>query len=116
MLSNGEAAEGENIFDQGSMTGICISILVRDPKAEEQGKIFYYDIGDDLTTKQKKQKLAELNILKDITWQEITPNSNYEWLNQRDGDPAIYKKFGNYPLITSMQIVILFYNYLFLRV
>lgn len=96
MLSKGEAAEGENIFGQGSMTGICISILVRDPKAEEQGKIFYYDIGDNLSTKQKKQKLTTLNILSDIPWQEIKPNKNYEWLNQRDSNIEIYTKFNSY--------------------
>ena len=96
MLSKGEAAEGENIFDQGCMTGICISILVRDPKAEEQGKIFYYDIGDNLSTKQKKQKLTTLNILSDIPWQEIKPNKNYEWLNQRDSNIEIYTKFNSY--------------------
>ena len=96
MLSNGEAAEGENIFGQGSMTGICISILVRDPKAEGQGKIFYYDIGDNLSTKQKKQKLTTLNILSDIPWQEIIPNKNYEWLNQSDSNIEIYTKFNSY--------------------
>lgn len=32
MLSKGRAGEGENIFDQGSMTGIAITILVKGPK------------------------------------------------------------------------------------
>lgn len=95
-LSNGKAQEGGNIFAQGCQTGICISILVRDPKVQHCGKIYYYDIGDDLTTKQKKQKLTTLNILSDIPWQEITPNKYYDWLNQRDSNIEIYTKFNSY--------------------
>lgn len=34
--------------------------------------------------------------MKNIAWQEITPNDKYEWLNQRDDNKAIYKKFSNY--------------------
>lgn len=94
--SKGEAAEGHNIFGSGSQSGICISILVRDPKAAEPGKIFYYDIGDNLTTKQKIQKLTTLTSLSDIPWQEITPNAKYEWLNQRDSNRALYAKFNSY--------------------
>lgn len=94
MLSNTKE-EGGNVFGQRCMIGLCISILVKDPDATQSGIIFYYDIGKDLTAKQKKAKLNKLDF-KNINWQEITPNDNYEWLNQRDSDPAIYKKFSNY--------------------
>src|SRR5690606_38064072 len=46
MLSKGKAKEGENIFGSGSMTGIAISILVKNEKQKENG-IYYFDIGDE---------------------------------------------------------------------
>ena len=49
-LSNGKAQEGGKIFAQGGQTGIWISILIKNPETKSGGKIYYYDIGDDLTT------------------------------------------------------------------
>lgn len=94
--SSGKKIEGGNVFVKGSKTGICISILIKDPKAKSTGKIYYYDIGDNLTTRAKLQKLTELQNITDINWLNITPNSNYEWLNQRDSNPKILKKFNSF--------------------
>ena len=40
--------EGGKIFDAGSRAPIAISILVKNPKAKEQGRILFHDIGDYL--------------------------------------------------------------------
>ena len=94
MLSKGVAKEGENIFGSGSMTGIAISVLVRNPEAEEFGKIHFHDIGDDLTIKQKQDIIHQLKSIDGITakdgWQDIQPDENNDWINQ--GEPS----FGNH--------------------
>ncbi|MBE8182218.1 MAG: DEAD/DEAH box helicase [Candidatus Portiera sp.] len=93
MLS-GDAGEGGNIFGQGSQTGIALSILVRNPqykkgaKDKNLGKIYYHDIGDNLSTEDKKQIISKLisvgNISKQEKWQEITPDKHNDWLEHRD--------------------------------
>ena len=78
--------EGQNIFD--IMTGVAISILVKNPNSPHVGKILFHDIGD---YKTKSEKLNILNELKTVIgfeqskcWLEIKPDSNNDWLSQRD--------------------------------
>ena len=88
MLSGGRAKEGENIFESGSMTGIAISILVKNTDAKEYGKIYYHDIGDDLSQQEKTAIICDFKSINGITaaccWQVITPDKHNDWLNQRD--------------------------------
>ncbi|TWC81420.1 putative helicase [Rhizobium sp. SJZ105] len=88
MLSKGAAREGQNVFSSGSMTGISIAVLVKNPKAQKHGQIHFHDIGPDLTTRQK------LNIIRDYAsvngistaggWSTITPDEKNDWLEQVD--------------------------------
>jgi predicted helicase len=78
--------EGQNIFD--IMTGVAISILVKNPNSPQVGKILFHDIGD---YKSKNEKLNILNKFKTVIgfeelncWLEINPDSNNDWLSQRD--------------------------------
>jgi predicted helicase len=89
MLSKGRAKEGQNIFDAGSMTGISITILVKNPKTKGPAEVFYHDIGDELTTRQKLDKISELESVFGISelksgWTKITPDEHGDWINQRD--------------------------------
>lgn len=88
MLSKGKAKEGQNIFGSGSMTGIAISLLVKNPNRTDQGSIFVHDIGDDLTRDDKINCIKKFNSIYGITaangWQPITPDEHNDWLNQRD--------------------------------
>ena len=90
MATGGLAGEGDNIFGSGSMTGIAISILVRDPKAKEFGKIHFHDIGDNLKTEQKLARISQFKSIDGITaedgWQDIQPDEDNDWINQ--GDPS----------------------------
>ncbi|MYG10678.1 MAG: DEAD/DEAH box helicase [Rhodobacteraceae bacterium] len=52
MLSSGQAGEGENVFGQGSMTGIAITILVKNPDATEKCQILFHDLGGNLSQEQ----------------------------------------------------------------
>ncbi|WP_208438354.1 hypothetical protein, partial [Bartonella taylorii] len=53
MLSNGKAQEGENVFGNGSMTGIAITLFIKNPNVSGDCKIYYHDIGNNFTTKEK---------------------------------------------------------------
>jgi len=41
--------EGGKIFGSGSRTPVVISLLIKNPDASEQGKVYFHDIGDYLT-------------------------------------------------------------------
>ncbi|QLF72073.1 DEAD/DEAH box helicase (plasmid) [Peteryoungia desertarenae] len=88
MLSKGAAREGQNVFASGSMTGISIAVLVKNPKAQEKGVIHFHDIGSDLTTTQKLNMIRDYASIDGITsagdWSTITPDENNDWLDQVD--------------------------------
>ena len=97
MLSQGAAKEGGNIFDSGSMTGIAISFLVKNPGASETGKIRYFDIGNDLTSLDKKNLLADFESIGALQnkWIEIEPNEQADWIKQRDNSFSKFLAIGD---------------------
>lgn len=99
MMSEGRAKEGENIFESGSMTGIAISILVKNPNSKCNGQIYYYDIGDNLTTHQKKKIIKEFNSIKGIDatkrWSLISPDKYNDWIGQRNDSFDNFMELGN---------------------
>jgi len=94
ILSKGKYKEGENIFGQGSMSGICITFLVKNQKKRNQNFINYYDIGDNLKTKEKLKKIVKLNsienIIKKDDFKKIEPDEEFNWINKGNKN---YKKF-----------------------
>lgn len=80
--------EKDNVFGQGTRTPIAISILVKNPQAEEHGKILFHDIGDYLSQQEKLEKIEAFQSIQGITqangWQLITPDQHHDWINQRD--------------------------------
>ncbi|ATF04082.1 putative helicase (plasmid) [Phaeobacter gallaeciensis] len=88
MLSKGAAREGQNVFASGSMTGISIAVLVKNPSAREYGRIHFHDIGPDLTTTQKLNIIRDYASVDGITkaggWSTITPDEKNDWLDQVD--------------------------------
>ena len=99
ILSDGEAGEGENIFGNGSMTGIAITILVKNPDATEKGQILFYDIGKNKTREQKLTKIKDFSsiqgISRDCEWQKIIPDAYNDWLEQRDTNFERFIILGN---------------------
>ncbi|MBJ9484044.1 DEAD/DEAH box helicase [Acinetobacter baumannii] len=86
MLSKGLAGEGENIFENGSMTGIAITIFVKNQTHQGECSIQYIDIGDNLTTQEKLKKLRYLNSFMNVqtSLSIIEPNKYSDWIAQRD--------------------------------
>jgi len=96
--TSGEARqqEGGNVFDQGARTPVAISLLVKNPDKHTKPQIFYHDIGDYLSCKEKLSVLVGFKSLNGIhqhsskNWKTINPNAEDDWTNQRD--PA-YENF-----------------------
>ena len=86
MLSGGTAKEGENVFGSGSMTGISITLFVKNPAAVTHGNIYFHDIGSDLGRQEKLDIICQfgsvLGITRQSDWQKIVPDVNNDWLNQ----------------------------------
>lgn len=91
--------EKDNVFGQGTRTPIAISLLVKNPKAEQQGRIYFHDIGDYLSREEKLEKVAEFKSLQGITaangWMKINPDEYGDWLNQRDDSFVEYLSIGD---------------------
>ncbi|MCF7554538.1 DEAD/DEAH box helicase [Pseudomonas petrae] len=96
MLSKGRAKEGGNIFGSGSMAGIAISILVKNPDATAHGQIYYHDVGDDLSKEEKLERIAGYVSVSGIAdWQPISPDGHGDWLKQRDNSFSQFIVLGD---------------------
>jgi predicted helicase len=99
MLSQGRAKEGQNIFASGSMTGIAITLFVKNPNSAKRGQIYYHDIGNNLTTAEKLGALSRFRssggVDRDHGWQVITPDEHGDWLGQRDKAFDAYLVLGD---------------------
>ena len=99
MLSGGLAGEGENVFGQSSMTGVAISVFVKNPDAADQGRILFHDIGDDLDRRQKLDIIRRFGDIRGIAeaggWASIVPDDHGDWLDQRDPSFDAHLKTGD---------------------
>ncbi|GCL39038.1 hypothetical protein SR1949_41590 [Sphaerospermopsis reniformis] len=68
----------------GSLVPIAIILLIKNSNKKSENKVNYYDIGDYLTRKEKLDIIKKFGDISNIKWQEITPNENYDWINQRN--------------------------------
>jgi predicted helicase len=91
--------EKDNVFGQGTRTPVAITLFVKNPDAKEHGKIYFHDIGDYLTLKEKLDKIKILKSINGISakdeWEEIVPDKFNDWLNQRDESFDTFIEIGN---------------------
>lgn len=91
--------EGGNIFQEGSRAPIVITLFVKNPKAEQQGKISFHDIGDYLSREHKLKIVADFRSIRGISdrngWQTIVPDDHGDWLKQRDDSISGYISIGD---------------------
>ncbi|WP_208442276.1 type ISP restriction/modification enzyme, partial [Bartonella raoultii] len=99
MMNKNNSQEGENIFGNGSMTGIAVTLFIKNPNVSGECKIYYHDIGNNLTTKEKLTALEYFGSVGGITdkkgWQVITPNEHGDWIHQRDNSFAAFLTLGD---------------------
>lgn len=112
MLSKGRAKEGTNIFGSGSMTGIAISFLVKNPSHVGDCRIYYHNIGDDLQGEEKLEKLNSFGsvsgVASDSEWHLIEPDKHNDWINKRDESFDKFIRIGDKKNKSTMT---LFNNY-----
>ena len=112
MLSKGRAQEGQNIFGSGSMTGIAVTLFVKNKDDKRRGQIYYHNIGNDLTREEKLTRIVDFGSIDGITqagnWQAITPDPHGDWLNQRDDGFQQYIVLGDK---SGTESLTLFENY-----
>ncbi|WP_417764873.1 DEAD/DEAH box helicase [Shewanella chilikensis] len=77
--------EKDNVFGGGSRAPVAISLLVKNPSANEHGQIYFQDIGDYLSREEKLEKIAAFASISGIEqWRSIVPDEHGDWLKQRD--------------------------------
>ncbi|NOU22974.1 MAG: DEAD/DEAH box helicase, partial [Methyloglobulus sp.] len=89
--------EGKNVFN--IMTGVAVTLFVKNPSAAERNKIYFHDIGDYLSREDKLAKIRAFKSLDGITqingWLPITPDKHHDWINQREDSFGEYISLGD---------------------
>ena len=88
--------EGQNIFD--IITGVAITILVRNPATKNKG-IFYHHIGEGLSRMDKLDSMTEMHSIAGIVSEDgfykLTPDSYEDWFAKRDKGFSKYIVIGD---------------------
>lgn len=95
----GDAAkrEGANVFP--IMTGVAISVLVKDPAHTGTAEIFYAEAQDYATRQEKLDQISSYGSIEGISgadaFRPITPNDHGDWISTRDERFATFQEIGN---------------------
>ncbi|MBU2741697.1 DEAD/DEAH box helicase [Acidithiobacillus albertensis] len=73
--------EGGNVFN--IMTGVAVTILIKDPQHTGSAELYYHDIGDYLGRKDKLNIIRKASSMKGLVWNRIHPNEAGDWIGQR---------------------------------
>ncbi|OFP71305.1 DEAD/DEAH box helicase [Corynebacterium sp. HMSC078C09] len=92
MRNSNWRAEGGQIFGAGSQTTIAVFVGVKDPN--KTGFNLHYVQTPDGATRDEKLEIVENSNVEYLDWQEIVPNKEGDWLNQRS------EEFENWPAIS----------------
>ena len=96
--------EKGNVFDSGGRTTIAVIFLVKDPAHEGPAVLHYRDIGDYLS-REDKLRIVEESQIDTLEWETITPNTQGDWINQRDPSYESWQPIGasqiDSPVFTS---------------
>lgn len=75
--------EGGKVFGSGSRTSVAITLFIKNSIHARDCRLYYYDIGDYLSREEKLKIIRDFGSINSIPWQEITPNAEGDWVNQR---------------------------------
>ena len=76
--------EGGKIFGSGSRTPISITLLIKQPNHTEKATVYYHDIGDYLSQKEKLQIISDFKSIEKLPVKTLKPNREGDWINQRN--------------------------------
>ena len=91
--------EGGNVFEEGSRTGVAITVLVKDPAHTGTAEIFYAEAEDYATRQEKLDQIAAYGSIEGISaadaFQPITPNEHCDWISDRNEIFATFQELGH---------------------
>lgn len=76
--------EKDNVFGEGSRAPVAIVLLVKNPKDQTKGKIYFHAVDDYLTREEKLKEVATNKSVVGMSFNTIVPDGHGDWLNQRD--------------------------------
>ena len=83
-----------NVF--GIQVGVCITLLIKNSKSDELGKIYYAKTDEWWRKEQKYEFLDKNNNYSGIEWCEVKPDKKYNWLtNNLQSDFEDFVSLGN---------------------
>lgn len=76
--------EGGNIFN--ILTGVAITLFIKDSRQTGKCQLFYHDIGDYFSKEEKLGIVRDFVSIRNekIEWERVTPNPEGDWINQRN--------------------------------
>ena len=91
--------EGGNVFEEGSRTGVAITVLVKDPSHSGTAEVFYAETEDYATRQEKLDQIGAYESIGGISGEDafrsITPNQHGDWISTRDERFATFQEIGN---------------------
>ena len=91
--------EGGNVFEEGSRTGVAITVLVKDPSHSGTAEVFYTEAEDYATRQEKLDQIAAYGSIGGISgadaFRSIAPNQHGDWISSRDERFATFQEIGN---------------------
>ncbi len=91
--------EGGKVFGSGSRAPVAISLLVKNPKARDLGKVFIRDVGDYRTREEKLGALVDFGSVAGVSaqngWSRVVPDVHGDWLKQRDDSFGRFMVLGD---------------------
>ena len=84
--TSGETSRKEagKIFGSGSRTPVAIAMFVKNKEHKGECLLKYRDIGDYKSREEKLAVVAESVSVSGVDWRQIWPNSEGDWISQRD--------------------------------
>ncbi|MFE7598736.1 DEAD/DEAH box helicase [Streptomyces sp. NPDC057494] len=89
--------EGGKIFGSGSRNTVAILILVKGGEGADSTAgcdLYYRDIGNYLSRDDKLRVLTTQD-LKSVEWEQLLPNADGDWINQRDERYGEFRALGD---------------------
>ena len=91
--------EGAKIFGEGSQNAVAITLLIKNPDAKDEHKIFYHESPDGQTRKDKLDSLVKFQSFGNMQavneLKELIPDKYNDWIKQRGKDFDIFLRLGN---------------------
>ncbi|MFB4194961.1 DEAD/DEAH box helicase [Streptomyces carpaticus] len=104
--------EGGKIFGSGSRNTVAILILVKGDKngtPASSCELYYYEV-DDYLTREKKLDELRAQGLDTVEWEQLQPNADGDWINQRDERFAEFQAIAEKDKVAAPKAIFALYS------